>query len=235
MKTELLQAEFQTLPEGADEQVSQTCGLMSKYVLLDSEHPLIQATARKISSQCYDAKSTLEAIWNEARSRLAFQYDQDTAREFGEAGMFAGANDPKAQAQKLARENSSSIVEVLIRPVDVEILTQDGSRISGDCDDFSMYSAALALALQKQGLPIEDVRFVCVSDNQEGILSHVYVKLKIDGLEFALDASHGQFPGWEAQGVTRTIQHSVSSSNGWVAPLFLLSLFFVSHRKLKHA
>lgn len=82
--------------------------------------------------------------------------------------------------------------ELLIEPD--RLLTMP--RPSGDCDDFSMLAACL---LELHGVPWE---FVTIAGDsaQPGEFSHVYVYAVMEsGRRLALDTSHGDAPGWEAQ------------------------------------
>lgn len=66
---------------------------------------------------------------------------------------------------------------------------------TGDCDDFSTLIATLLIAGGVQG-----VHFctIAADSNDPTAFTHVYVKV-VDGYgnQFPLDASHGQYPGWE--------------------------------------
>jgi hypothetical protein len=85
------------------------------------------------------------------------------------------------------------IVEILIRPRDM--YTMQYARM-GDCDDFSMYVAALLLAL---GIPCN---FVTIAGDESAphIFTHVYVAAyPVEGERIVVDASHGSYCGWEAR------------------------------------
>lgn len=66
---------------------------------------------------------------------------------------------------------------------------------AGDCDDFSMLVAALLVAAGVQA------SFVTVAADQDdrSRFSHVYAVAWVEDGRLPLDASHGPFPGWEAE------------------------------------
>jgi hypothetical protein len=96
---------------------------------------------------------------------------------------------------------------VLQRPADVVAQYQaTGQRVPGDCDDYSMFVASVARAID----PDADVQFVCVAAEPAapGVLSHIYCK--VNGVP--VDASHGLYPGWEVpqSAVSRRVEYSLS-------------------------
>lgn len=67
----------------------------------------------------------------------------------------------------------------------------------GDCDDFSTLIASLlkVLRFRKVGF-----RTVAADKHDPKLFTHVYVITEMgDGNVFALDGSHGMYPGWEVQ------------------------------------
>ena len=89
-----------------------------------------------------------------------------------------------------------------------------GKKAEGDCDDHSMFAAAIGAALGAV------VQFVCVAadPSEPGVLSHIYTI--IDGIP--CDASHGEFAGWQVPvgRVTRREVYPLASGS----PLFLIAL-----------
>lgn len=86
--------------------------------------------------------------------------------------------------------NESDQLELLIAPA--VIVRQFGRE--GDCDDFTMLVCSFLAAL---GVPWEIVT-VAVDPIEPGRFSHVYARAVLpDGGRLPLDASHGDFPGWE--------------------------------------
>lgn len=64
----------------------------------------------------------------------------------------------------------------------------------GDC---AVYTTAIQALLSYRGIPWETVT-VAVSPQAPELYTHVYAQaIRPDGTRFALDASHGLFPGWE--------------------------------------
>ena len=80
----------------------------------------------------------------------------------------------------------------------LEVLTDPSVMVreiepKGDCDCFTMFTCAL---MQCWGLEWDIVTLAC-SRRQPGIWSHVFPRVWLsDSLPFAMDASHGKYPGW---------------------------------------
>lgn len=166
------------LSEDPDEQVSQTVALMWQYAVEDSTAPSIQEEARQALA-AYPGATPEEAVWYWVKSRMGFVPDEATAAPLG---------------------LDTPVVEVLIRPVDMAAMCNgSGCRRAGDCDDFSMYGAALLMALGRQ------VSFVTVAADPSAPdrFSHVYLASYVDGHRVPLDISHGPYPGWETPNYTR--------------------------------
>ncbi len=65
--------------------------------------------------------------------------------------------------------------------------------MEGDC---AIYTMLIAAMLQSQGVPFEIVT-VAVDPAQPGVFSHVYPRAVLPQGRMPLDASHGDYPGWE--------------------------------------
>jgi hypothetical protein len=152
-----------------DAQVEQAIRQMAAYSVADSQTPLIQEEAARATRDAGD--DPIKGAYQLARKRIRFTEDRNVITTPG-------------------------VVEVLIRPIDVSLL--DGrigpGGVVGDCDDFSMFVAALLLA---QGVPC---CFATVGADAENpsVYSHVYVVAYTQNGRVAIDASHGKFCGWEA-------------------------------------
>lgn len=88
---------------------------------------------------------------------------------------------------------------------------------SGDCDDFSMLLAALLIRLG-----VMWVYFCTVAADkwEPDNYSHVYVKVVTqDGSVVALDASHGQYPGWETGNVYKSAVWPIVEPSEYVQPI----------------
>lgn len=157
-----------------DTQVAQTVGMMLGYSDQDAEAPEVQADAfaaaapdDPITGNFYDVKRTIR-----------FVPDDVTAQPFTTFGR-------------------SDIIETLVRPVDMRIMADP----QGDCDDFAMTIRARMRAL---GIPCDFVT-VAVDPQAPGRFSHVYAVADCSGGacgphysgRVPLDASHGDYPGWE--------------------------------------
>jgi hypothetical protein len=174
--------------------------LIRQYAAEDARHPLIRSVASRYRAAMPGAH-TSEIAWRAARNHLTFVDDQSIA-----ASAAPGIGD--------------AIIEVLRRPADVAYQYQmTGERVPGDCDDHSMFSAAVARALD----PDIDIRFVCIaaSPSEPGVLSHIYVS--IGGVP--CDASHGEYPGWEApaERVSRRVEYSIDHHIGVMALIALVA------------
>jgi hypothetical protein len=123
---------------------------------------------------------------------------------------------------------------LLRRPADVALLIDQNGFAEGDCDDFSMFTAALLLALQAQGEPISNVRFVTISPRgmtENGRdFSHVFVRCSYRGNDISLDCSHGKYAGWCYTDNTREAEWPLRSSATTVLVAFaILAIPLVSN------
>jgi hypothetical protein len=182
------------LGEDPDGQVAGTVGVMRERVQEDVRNPQFQAWARGICGSgdggTGDDLLIVDNAYTHVKGVIRFERDEVNA-----ARISGGGVDP------------DDVVEVIIRPVDMMEYVKDGKSV-GDCDDFSMYLAAL---LEACGVPCS---FVTVAADREAPyqFSHVYVAAypMVDGgtgggsgerVRIPLDASHGDGPGWEAEQV----------------------------------
>lgn len=178
------------VPDEPDEQVRTTIGLMCQYANEDAQCPGIQNEARRIWGACGgDEREMVWAVWKLVRGKIQFLRDEQTSQaiEAFTSRTYEGMDKP--------------IIEVLVRPRDIDTL-KPGRRI-GDCDDYSMYGAALLLAL---GIPCAFVT-IAGDPRSPGQFTHVYVAAypkRSEGdpgagrVRVAVDASHGPKCGWEA-------------------------------------
>lgn len=182
---------IQEVPEGGDGQTAAVIGIMSDYAVADSSSPEIQRDAAQAIAECAGC-SAAEAVFWFVKKRLQFVRDEETVQPFqGAAG-------------------GGTLVEALIRPRDMSTLTN--TRL-GDCDDFSMYTASLLLAL---GVPASFVTVAASPGNND--FSHVYVAAYQNGVRVPLDTSHGDRPGWETPNAHR-IQEWEVGGVGVILPL----------------
>jgi hypothetical protein len=161
-----------------DQQVARTVGVMKARAVEDAGNPTFKARAAGIAGMGGDLDK-VGRIYNHVKGSIRFERDEPIA-----AGI-AGLNDP------------SNVVEVIIRPVDMAGYVENGVAV-GDCDDFSMYLAAM---LEAVGIPSAFVT-VAADGGAPDQYSHVYVvawPVDEDGnrVRVACDASHGEYPGWE--------------------------------------
>lgn len=161
-----------TVPDAGDGQTAGVISLMARYASEDaSSQEVLQAV--EVAKAENPGASPEEQVFRYVRTRVRFVYDEATALP-------------------LQYWYADPIVEALIRPRDLIALQPFAQ---GDCDDFSMLVAAMLMA---QGI---DVAYVTVAadpaDPEQ--FSHVYVASYRDGMRIPVDASHGPYPGWEAE------------------------------------
>ena len=166
-----------------DSQVSQTVQVMRERVAEDSEDPeFVQRARGVVNPQGMSATDVTQAVWRHCRDAIQFVRDEQTG--------------VRADGRAIGGGDAGDVVEVLIRPVDMARYIDQGVAI-GDCDDFSMYLAAM---LKANGV---DCAFctVAASAMAPTQYSHVYVVAYPDGQRVPCDASHGQYCGWEVDNV----------------------------------
>ena len=185
-----------------DTQVSLTISLMKERACQDAVDPAFNAWAVSI---CGDGGSDMDKIgaaYAHVKNALTFKRDELQASQL--QGV-VGTDDA---------------IEVIIRPLDMMRYVQAGTS-TGDCDDFSMYLAAL---LESVGVPCS---FVTVAADAQAPrqYSHVYVAAYPDvngeRIRVPLDASHGDGVGWEAEQVVEVRRKREWSVGGNLASLFV--------------
>lgn len=179
-----------------DDQVRQTLNVMRGKVAEDAANPQFLSRVRNlipVSDQVEEAKK----IWAHTRNGIRFQRDEITG---------AGINGIPEE----------EVVETIIRPVDMANFMDQGNAV-GDCDDFSMYAAACLKAL---GIPCTFVT-TAADARDPGQFSHVYVVAypmdpRTGGrVRMPIDASHGEYAGWETQGYGRYQEWPVWDKVAW--------------------
>ncbi len=164
------------IAEQGDAQIGDTIGWMTAFVRSEAQTPTLRNELGLVRLLCSrgDALCLVENIWRWVWSTCRFVEDAETAAPLEAIGY-------------------RDIVEVLVLPSEMIRVRR------GDCDDFSMFVAAL---LEAAGIPW---RFVTVAADPDvpDEFSHVYVMGYPAGVPVALDASHGRFAGWQAQRVFR--------------------------------
>lgn len=162
------------LPSGADAQVAVTVAMMCRYVAVDSRRPEFLYLLNQLADGCDSQAAFIQALWNDARSRMYFQYDGVTGSSIADG-----------------------VVEVLVRPIDVLVLSDpdNGVRVPADCDCHCMYIAA---GLVAAGIPCSFATISASADDPT-VLSHIYVVAWPNSDQrTVIDASHGPRVGWEA-------------------------------------
>ncbi len=161
-----------------DNQVISTIGVMRQDVEEDSKDPWFNSRAQGMLSGM-DERSQVAAVHAHTKGSIRFQRDETTGEGIGNATP----TDP--------------LVEVIIRPVDMARYVEQGNAV-GDCDDFSMYAAAM---LEAVGIPCAFVT-VAADNRDPNQYSHVYVAAYPHDdagrrVRIPIDCSHGEYPGWE--------------------------------------
>lgn len=175
---------------------------MQRLVAEDAASPGVQRDALEaiggVDPNSLSSREKVERVFAYVKSRVSFTDDGVLAG----SGGFNEANP------------SAPVVEVLIRPKDMAAMCENGGcKRVGDCDDFSMYTAALLAAL---GIPSSFVT-VAADQAEPDRFSHVYVAAYPDGERVPMDTSHGPHAGWETDNVTRIQEWPVSAAHGVVA------------------
>ena len=158
-----------------DAQVAQTMTIMAARASEDAKRPDFKAHAARIfaGADPSDTQEIINRAFRHVKNAIHFQRDE-----------VSGAG--------LAGVEPADLIEFIVRPADMARYVDRGIAI-GDCDDFSMYLAAL---LATQGLQTKFCT-VAADEHFRDQFSHVYVVCYTDGQRIPLDASHGDYPGWE--------------------------------------
>lgn len=170
-------AEVYELPDDPDGQVAVTVSLMNRYAVEDCRTVKVNDAltlacrfGRQLGLVCTRLDDLIAAIHLYVRRSCRFVHDEVVARW-------------------MSRFERRPIVEVLLRPTAMLHFR------AGDCDDFAMLVASLLLAA---GIPCTFAA-VAADDRVPQDFSHVYVVAYANGRRVAVDASHGEYAGWEVE------------------------------------
>lgn len=161
-----------------DTQVARTIAVMRERVAEDGTDPWFVSRAKGVVSNCGSAEEQVQRVWEHVKGAIRFNRDELTG--------------VRGDGYSVGGGNPGDVVEVIIRPVDMAGYVDQGIAI-GDCDDFSMYAAALLTAL---GIECAFCTVAAAGSNP-GQYSHVYVVAYPDGQRVPVDSSHGDYCGWE--------------------------------------
>ena len=89
------------LPDSGEGQVSGTIAMMRRYAVQDSKHPALVQQLNARLQGCMDVQDALQRIFDQAKQSMYFQRDEATGDWL-----------------------APDVVEVLVRPADVALLTQ---------------------------------------------------------------------------------------------------------------
>jgi len=182
--------EVAQVPEGGDAQTEAVVAMMSRYATEDATSAEIRRDVQTLMAERVPGDEPVDAVFWWVKRHLAFVRDEQTAIPF----------------QSMAGPGSV-VVETLVRPRDMSVMI--GGSPQGDCDDFSMYTAALLINL---GI---GASFVTVAaDPGSDDYSHIYVAAYPGGRRVAMDTSHGTAPGWETKKGKRVREWPVGGGGG---------------------
>lgn len=196
--------EVTQVPDGGDGQTADVISLMTKYASADADSNELRTDAHTALMES-PGQGAIPAVFWFVKRRLKFTQDNTTA-----IPIQAKISNPDAQ-----------VVEVLIRPRDMSTLCSGAGNHcirQGDCDDFSMYTAALLLALN---VPCKFVTVAASPASND--YSHVYVAAydPYTNERVPLDTSHGDYPGWETQSGHRIQEWDIPAPGSIMTPAIL--------------
>ncbi len=163
------------LGDSPDGQVARTMRRMGELATEDAANPIFQAFAARTFTGIdpSDKHAIIDRAFDTVRGAIQFQQDEASGAGLGDACP-------------------DDLVEFIVRPVDMCRYIGQGIAI-GDCDDFSSMIKCLLLT---QGIPSKFCT-VAADGRAPDQFSHVYCVAYLDGERIPLDASHGEYPGWE--------------------------------------
>ena len=208
-----IRASIEQVPDQPDAQVAATIARMNEYVCFDCQSgPVIYDAKVAVADNPSDPLSCIHSF---VHSRMRFKNDEEIAAPYNgllpgcagassignnapnRAGDITDAGTAGATGQGQQYDPSANyFIEVLKRPVDVSLeYANTGQPVMGDCDDYSMYCAALLKAL---GI---DCSFATIGADptNPSVYSHVYVVAYWRGKRIPMDCSHGPYAGWETE------------------------------------
>lgn len=164
-----------TNPFSTDVSTLDTLSVMASLANRDASSLTIQSLCNELIRGCTSPTEVCRSIWFWVHGHLTFLAHEDIA----------------ADVLHLPDPND---VQVLIPPAD--LLRMEAPK--GDCAIYSMVIAALGKCL---GWPVA-YRITASDSKEPERWSHVYPILKVwepREMIFPMDASHGQYPGWETK------------------------------------
>ena len=114
--------------------------------------------------------------------------------------------DENILMQELGYRNLGTGKDLLISPILMLQYIKQGNAY-GECDDFSTLLATLLIYMG-----VQNVYFCTIAADrvEPDFFSHVYVKaVLMDGSIIPLDASHGQYPGWQTGNIFKSMEWSI--------------------------
>jgi transglutaminase-like putative cysteine protease len=156
-------------PADDEQATADTTALMAAAIHADAMSSPVRAATAQAIGRARRASEQLPRIFNWIRQHVEFVQDKDIAARIPNLGT-------------LPEET-----EVLIRPAD--LLTMPRPR--GDCDDFSMLTAAM---LRAAGIP-SHLQTIEADAEMPGQYSHIWCVAHTPQGEVAMDTSHAPRPG----------------------------------------
>jgi len=169
-----------------DTATAQTILIMCGHVKLAAVDPVVQYRAADAALQFGglagtrdDARAVAAAAWWWCKVYVKFKHHGKLIRQWlGEDGQLRGFEPGQFGLQGLITP------DVLVRMY----------KPQGDC---AIFSECLAAFLKVYGIPYEFVT-AAVNPSEPDVFSHVFLYAVLpDGSRLPLDASHGQYPGWQ--------------------------------------
>ncbi len=179
-----------------DGQVGRTIGVMRERVWEDAERPEFRWWVESRVPQWAGDRDKVQKVYDLVQSSIKFQRDEVTGEGLGGWG-------------------SPDVVETFIRPVDMVRYIDQGVAI-GDCDDYAGLASA---CLTVVGVP-NGFCTVAADERDRNQYSHVYVVAWPvnewgQAERVALDASHGDYPGWEVPNLFGKRKEWMVKSQPW--------------------
>jgi hypothetical protein len=167
-----------TNPFNTDKSTEDTIGLMNRIAQRNSNHPYIKEAIEEIRNKCggdEDEERLIEETYKYVKDKVTFVEDEELLKD-----LFGIDGD----------------ADLIIEPARLLSMPQP----MGDCDCHSTLIKSLLLGM---GINSEFVTIAAEKDNPNK-WSHVYpIATTSKGDSYAMDASHGDYVGWEASEATR--------------------------------
>jgi len=161
--------EIPTNPLDDERSTHDTLQLMTAMARSDASSPQVQHLAHALIEGCKSVPEVLTSLWFWARDHILLKPHEHIVSELLSAPIFDK--------------------QLLIRPASLLVMPHP----QGDCAIYSTLIASVCIALR---LP-SCFRIIAADAEEPERWSHVYVVAWTGEGSYALDASHGKYPGYE--------------------------------------